>query len=208
MRQGGEAVRRIAPRLALFLLLGAILNVVVAWSCALFVDLEFRDAKAYVDQGWSYYRIQRMNKERLMIWRSIRADKRGIKKAVPSWSVVSGARVASRQLDPREIAGPFGFYLEEGTGWPCTSMYASMVMNGLIGAAPPPAITRLDSGLLLFEEDRQWLLQPQKPTARSAWQFVRVAPTRPIFPGFALNTILYAAILWLPFAAFGRIRRR
>ena len=33
-------------------------------------------------------------------------------------------------------------------------------------------------------------------------------PTRPIWPGFEINTIFYAAILWLPFTAFGRIRRR
>ncbi len=32
-------------------------------------------------------------------------------------------------------------------------------------------------------------------------------PLRPIWPGFAINTVFYAAILWLLFAAFGRIRR-
>ena len=36
----------------------------------------------------------------------------------------------------------------------------------------------------------------------------RTLPLRPIFPGFAIDTIFYAAMLWLPFAAFGRIRRR
>jgi hypothetical protein len=29
-----------------------------------------------------------------------------------------------------------------------------------------------------------------------------------LWPGFAINTIFYAAILWLPFAALGRFRRR
>jgi hypothetical protein len=32
-------------------------------------------------------------------------------------------------------------------------------------------------------------------------------PCLPIWPGFAINTILYAAILWLLFAAPGTIRR-
>jgi hypothetical protein len=36
----------------------------------------------------------------------------------------------------------------------------------------------------------------------------RQLPMKPIYPGFAINTIFYAAILWLPFAAFGVIRRR
>src|SRR5262245_19476944 len=33
MRQGGQPLKRIALRLALFLLLGAIINIVVAWGC-------------------------------------------------------------------------------------------------------------------------------------------------------------------------------
>ena len=32
-------------------------------------------------------------------------------------------------------------------------------------------------------------------------------PLRPIWPGFAINTLFYAAILWLLFAAPGRVRR-
>ena len=35
-----------------------------------------------------------------------------------------------------------------------------------------------------------------------------VLPIRPIWPGFAINTIFYTAILWLLFAAPGFIRRR
>jgi hypothetical protein len=33
-------------------------------------------------------------------------------------------------------------------------------------------------------------------------------PLQPLWPGFGINTIFCAALLWLPFAAFGRIRRR
>ena len=40
----------------------------------------------------------------------------------------------------------------------------------------------------------------------------RLAPLRPIWPGFAVNTLFYAAILWLvmlgPFALRRLIRRR
>ena len=32
--------------------------------------------------------------------------------------------------------------------------------------------------------------------------FPRVFPFHPIWPGFAVNTIFYAAILWVPFAPF------
>ncbi len=37
---------------------------------------------------------------------------------------------------------------------------------------------------------------------------VRVLPLRPIWPGFAINTIFYAAILWMLFAAPMLARRK
>src|SRR5436190_14311759 len=37
---------------------------------------------------------------------------------------------------------------------------------------------------------------------------LRWIPYRPIWPGFAINTIFYATILWLPFAGFRFVRRR
>jgi hypothetical protein len=36
----------------------------------------------------------------------------------------------------------------------------------------------------------------------------RVLPTRPIWPGFAINTVFYAVILWVVFAAPFALRRR
>jgi hypothetical protein len=36
----------------------------------------------------------------------------------------------------------------------------------------------------------------------------RLLPYSMLMPGFAINTIFYAAILWLPFAALGAFRRR
>jgi hypothetical protein len=36
----------------------------------------------------------------------------------------------------------------------------------------------------------------------------RMLPTRPIWPGFAINTAFYAVILWLLFAAPFALRRR
>ena len=37
---------------------------------------------------------------------------------------------------------------------------------------------------------------------------VRYVPVRPLWPGFAINTLFYAAILWLLFAAPFALRRR
>lgn len=38
-------------------------------------------------------------------------------------------------------------------------------------------------------------------------QLERVLPIQPTWPGFAINTIFYAGVLWLLFASFGRVRR-
>ena len=195
-----------ATKVILFLLLGAIINVAVAWGCALLIDLTIDYSGLCTDQGWLYYTMQRMHKHRLLIWPSTALDGwMATRQTVPSWSVTSGAPTASA---PLRTAGPVAFYLEEGTGWPCTSMYARLVMHGHSHPEPAPAITRIDSGLLIFERDRQWLRQPDSTATPASWQFVSVAPTRPLWPGFAIDTIFYAVVLWLPFAAFGRFCRR
>jgi hypothetical protein len=45
------------------------------------------------------------------------------------------------------------------------------------------------------------------PNAYAIWEDFRVLPLRPIWPFFAINTIFYAAILWLLFFAPGSVRR-
>src|SRR5262249_32247610 len=77
-------------------------------------------------------------------------------------------------------------------GWPCLALW---------GAADD-----LGRGTTW---KREWLIKsPLKPVGltkhRDGW---RDLPAKPIWPGFAINTIFYAAVLWLPFAALGRIRR-
>ena len=37
---------------------------------------------------------------------------------------------------------------------------------------------------------------------------MRFLPYAPLWPGFAINMVFYAAVLWLPFAGFRFARRR
>ena len=54
-----------------------------------------------------------------------------------------------------------------------------------------------------------WGLPPKWNTRRGGWQMGRAwIPNEPVVLGMLLNTIFYAALLWLPFAALGRVRRR
>jgi hypothetical protein len=44
-------------------------------------------------------------------------------------------------------------------------------------------------------------------SARDSFDIPRVLPLRPLWPGFAINTIFYAALLWVLWIAPGKIRR-
>jgi len=84
------------------------------------------------------------------------------------------------------------------TGWPALSMSGGMRLNL--------------SGITIEQSDWAILLPPPKP---SRVDQSRIVPLRPIWPGFAINTVFYAAmftILWLltlsPFTARRMVRRR
>jgi hypothetical protein len=87
-------------------------------------------------------------------------------------------------------------------GWPCLCLQAEWehkfeTGDGLQTQAQNPQITT--TGFLLLA-DRLGL-----PSFYS--QLPRLLPLRPIWPGFAINTLFYAAILWLLFAAPFALRR-
>ena len=80
------------------------------------------------------------------------------------------------------------------TGWPALSMSGGMRLNL--------------SGITIEQSDWAILLPPPKP---SRVDQSRIVPLRPIWPGFAINTFFYAAIVWVlwssPLAA-RRVSRR
>ena len=53
-------------------------------------------------------------------------------------------------------------------------------------------------------EMRGGLLLPQA----HFFEHTPILPLRPLWPGFAINTIFYAGVLWLLFAAPGMVKRR
>jgi hypothetical protein len=73
-------------------------------------------------------------------------------------------------------------------GWPALTFSGSLVNNNYsMGVVKAP----------------QW--GGPSPGVRST---ERLIPVRPIWPGFAINTLFYAGILWLLFAAPFALRRR
>src|SRR5262245_36915851 len=65
------------------------------------------------------------------------------------------------------------------------------------------AVSDLRNGFLLSPHPRVML-----GTIPFSWLELRVLPLMPLWPGFAINTVFYAAILWLLFAFPFALRRR
>ncbi len=169
-------------KLVLFLLLGAIVNVAVAWECALWSQIA-------VHWNTSTTRWERLVPDSWpppsseSSWRGFGVD---IRQTV-SWSPT-----------PKEGKGSSGisgwFQVDiYRAGWP----FRSMVGDERRGPAP----------LGGSEQSRIVSFGPQWSN-----RGLRSLPLHPIWPGFAINTIFYAAILWLltfgPFTVRRMIRRK
>ena len=93
-------------------------------------------------------------------------------------------------------------------GWPCRSVcgerweaergWDRYVVNPQVGAnilaLPKP-------------EHERHMLSILRPAAQGKGSF-RIIPLRPSWPGFAINTVFYAAIVWALFVVPGNIKRR
>jgi hypothetical protein len=166
--------RRIA-KLVIFLLLGAIVNVAVAWGCALWLPPK-RIVGMFLHTGLSTTRFG---------WEAklIEADEAD--------QVKRNTDVAGRVLYRRskEIH-------HTELGWPLLSLRWQ----------PDPIRRRIGwkYGLVVPE----WLAaQPSSSDPLHPNSHRRHLPLRPLWPGFAVNTIFYAAILWVLFTAPGSVRR-
>jgi hypothetical protein len=166
-------MRRIVVRLAIFLLLGAIINVAVAWGCAAWSPLRYGhgDEQSPVDVEWA---------------RSVgfSFDESGLPTVIQR---AASSGFALCHVYPYSIGGRVG---------------ASRYSAGLPFHSFQAHATRSDV-------DEEWrvacgaALQPD-PHVRPEL----VLPYRPLWPGFAINTIIYAAIVWVLFAVPGAVRRR
>ena len=191
----------------MFVLLGAIINVAVAWGLASVVALEARphlasDSKGRTIEdlepinGWVIFEDSGFGMTRLIAWptRDVIAFPEG---SFPLWS--NWERALDEQAERAKAAKADGRKRDaillpmtiERCGWPMSALYWEWIG----GASPWRHAIRLSS-------------RPTIPPNALQLEAFRALPLHPIWPGFAINTIFYAALLWLPFAALGRLRRR
>ncbi len=199
-------------KLVVFLLLGAIVNVAVAWGCALGLNIHkssvtsvYRSLDPDESQTkYTFWMVSRGSRPGAVYLYSIRA----IPQHGPGPSAVEGlpellvpnwarAQLLPGQSGSTERINEFEYWTVDARGWPRLSLWCVWARNSF-------PLRPAEGGLQLperwvTEHDRQWLR-------------ITTLPYRPIWTGFAINTIFYAAILWIlslgPFTARRMIRRK
>ncbi len=197
-------MRRRLVRICALLLLGAIVNVAVAWGCAAFIDAtsgRLSGVQGVSSSNGSTWELQRLDRLGCSLLVSIRYDRESTGKDLgqppaklwPYWCDGTFESKVETKLADGESR------VVDARGFPLLCLWSERLrwMPG--------------TGMVLAEEvlGGQPIRTPSRPPGVFAFvEDARVLPLRPIWPGFAINTVFYAAILWLVFAAPFALRRR
>ena len=181
-------MRRRLTKLVVFLLLGAVVNVAVAWGCVLWSG-RIPDPGPFVDISDPF------------AWpRDVSADWPAAQKQTMSRSwcltlllTIAHAPMQAPNPPPGTVLG-WGMTVFQA-GWPYRALESKHVQVNVTGGRVPldfkPAVT-LPANLQFLKVNE----------AR-----YRTLPLRPTWPGFAINTIFYAMLLWLMMFASFSLRR-
>ena len=188
--------------IAIFLLLGAVVNVAVAWGCA----------------GWRTNRrgmYQLIEATEKSDWVQSLPARRGLRAADISVRAAIGLVLA--ELDAFALSDSLLGQRRSATVQWCRSGWPSLALAGEKISYTTAGVYRLErSGVHSFPAERvdfHWAIGLGESDERFFQHTAAVLPLKPIWPGFAIDTIFYAAILWSlipgPFALrrFLRVRR-
>ena len=182
-------MKRFTTTLTLFLLLGAIVNVTVAWGIVISTNLDHptimgmrKSPTLQQVEWWADHAPDGFIKES-------KVDHILVSEHFGLSNIVIAVNERDSQLSRRNN---ISFCYIRRVGWP------GICVEGALWQGRKR----------LFQDDRivydaalplpSWARSPNSP-----WRWL---PFRPIWPGFAINALLYAAILWLPIAPF-KLRR-
>jgi hypothetical protein len=193
----------------IFLLLGAIINVAVAWACVLFMPLgqgfpppliaanPATPAAQHVDwlydQGWKRPISTRPNME-------VRIEAYSIGSPGAELTIISASEYPNRFAGFTGFIPQDHFAMKVDCGWPLRALQGGRSKQSSLRQ------TTVDGGPTIFsrhgmpyfaDETRWWALGP--PPGQESFDG-RLLPLCPILPGFAVNTALYAGAVWFLFA--------
>ena len=184
----------------MFLLLGAVVNVAVAWGFAVSVDLGVhtairigarrvavfhRDLDETDFDGWKLMRRTALGGRVVAV---VPEKATAPRDSADPDDVPADAASAYRRLckyTDRPVNWPPGSWkdlVDQSRGWPMLAMCCQYEYNSYI-----PGTTFVINGIQI--DDGQSVIGE-----------AIVLPLRPIWPGFAINTLFYATLLWSPFA--------
>jgi len=196
----------------LILLAGALVTVGVAWGIAILVDFSAADRVVGGAKGrggdWVIWHHDAVGCIRI---RALAVSGNNIEEydqypmqpwVLPAWGPLAAqVRQQVRQQDDLQQMRNEAFVrVADAYGWPTHSMWSAFAWNT---AQWPNVLT----------DPRLSAIHIRSPMGVDYALAQRVLPLRPIWPGFAVNTILYAAFLWLLFCGpfvlrrFIRVRR-
>ena len=181
-----DVVERWLAKIVVFLLLGAIVNVAVAWTC----QLKFESSPPLpVDtehqfRGWEIWSWNALGAQE--IGNVIGGSSSEYIASLEQWEPPAWSRL--RQLPIYEKLDPVDLQADRAFGLPALSVWYGLDAKRALGTSL--VLSREVTGCLPYRD---------------------LAVT-PIWPGFAINTASYAAILWLitlgPLTARRIIRRK
>jgi len=207
--------RRLAT-LLVFLLLGAVVNIAVAWGLATWMKprLQSRlvDRPAEADSTW-WSQNATPSTHAIAVWRS-HATGCDIRSILGT----TGTNVDLGHVKLVEQGSQLILYARQdvlldrsceiSSGWPIHGVRGE-IWNFGISLSTPIGMPG-EKWPLVRADRRVWSIEFDRPKLLGGSSY-RLLPLRPIFPGFAINTVFYAAVCWLLLAAplaFRRARRR
>jgi hypothetical protein len=228
-RSRSHRVRRIALRVVVFLLLGTIVNVAVAWGCSWFQLPTYTGSVVTpLDEFWPEHLILRdeyVGRHAGMQWSGFGLSEVDLHILTYSeW--LSAYETRDVPLTAEELAEQLDIYhenvmvqnVEQGIELRqqlhgirrkanrtlelrVAAGWPMRSVQGLVPAGTPSLGSR---AIELYPDGRAFCVA----RTMGGKQFVRALPYKPLVLGFAVNAAFYAAILGLLFAAPGRVRRR
>ncbi len=190
-----------ALRICVFILLGAILNVAVAWTLAVAIDV--------ADRNYEWINDENSESPYYMVWGNYRSAFGSRRFQLARVTFRSGVFPITAPVD--ELTPAWAGFIKPVDDWPTGQSDASLrcadgrgwPMLTLAGYFSVPdynraTIPEMQGGILLGRPAVEW------GTAAN----IKLIPFVPIWPGVAINTVFYAAVLWMLFAAPFAFRRR
>ena len=175
-------------KLALFLFLGAIINVAVAWLCVV-VELDYEAESDFLSE---YERA----------WLRDTGDEPDPRRKGKPVDASDGFGWEKRSFPLRDdqlekflktVAYPSGLewpsFERINAGWPFRSLIGETWLHGSQWIDPQTGVYQLEHQGSLVRVKRLFALQFSRPYV--------LLPIRPIWKGFVANTLIYALILWV-----------